>query len=52
MNSAPTALFDSYEQDFQQFIKTIGKKLEGDGSNEHGGRLLKRLLQRKPQLKK
>lgn len=30
MNTAPTALFESYEQDFQQFIGTIGKKLEGE----------------------
>ncbi|KAG6918912.1 hypothetical protein DXG01_010567 [Tephrocybe rancida] len=36
MNSAPTALFDSYEQDFQQFIATIGKRLEGEDSNELG----------------
>ncbi|KAG6809288.1 hypothetical protein H0H92_000821 [Tricholoma furcatifolium] len=35
MNSAPTALFDSYEQDFKQFIATIGKRLEGD-DNERG----------------
>ncbi|KAF8076273.1 vesicle transport v-snare protein vti1 [Lyophyllum atratum] len=41
MNSAPTALFESYEQDFQQFIGTIGKKLEGeDSGNERGARIL------------
>jgi vesicle transport through interaction with t-SNAREs 1 len=37
MNSSPTALFDSYEQDFQQFIGTIQEKLEGEGSDDHGG---------------
>ncbi|KAG5640703.1 hypothetical protein DXG03_007480 [Asterophora parasitica] len=36
MNGAPTALFDSYEQDFHQFILTIGKKLDGDQSHERG----------------
>ncbi|RDB22880.1 Vesicle transport through interaction with t-SNAREs 1A [Hypsizygus marmoreus] len=36
MNSSPTALFDSYEQDFQQFIVTIGKRLEGEGNDERG----------------
>ncbi|GLB33695.1 putative vesicle transport v-SNARE protein N-terminus [Lyophyllum shimeji] len=37
MNSAPTALFESYEQDFQQFIATIGRKLEGEErANERG----------------
>ncbi|KAG6855090.1 hypothetical protein C0991_006019 [Blastosporella zonata] len=36
MNSAPTALFDSYEQDFQQFISTIRKRLEGEESHERG----------------
>ncbi|TFK43644.1 vesicle transport v-SNARE protein N-terminus-domain-containing protein [Crucibulum laeve] len=34
MDTSPTALFDSYEQDFQQFILTIGEKLEGDGKDE------------------
>lgn len=38
MNSSPTSLFDSYEQDFQQFIDTIREKLEGDGSDERGGK--------------
>jgi len=36
MNSSPTALFDSYEQDFQQFIGTIQKKLEAEGSDDRG----------------
>lgn len=30
MNNSPTTLFDSYEQDFQQFIETIRPKLEGN----------------------
>lgn len=34
MNSTPTTLFESYEQDFQQFIVTIEKRLEGHDSNE------------------
>jgi hypothetical protein len=37
MNNSPTALFDSYEQDFQQFIETIREKLESDGKDERGG---------------
>lgn len=28
MDLSPTALFDSYEQDFRQFIETIKEKLE------------------------
>lgn len=39
MDTSPTALFESYEQDFQQFAQTIKDKLEGDGQNEQGGRL-------------
>ena len=38
MNSSPTALFDSYEQDFQQFIGTIQQKLEAEGSDDRGGK--------------
>ncbi|KAL0582029.1 t-SNARE VTI1 [Marasmius crinis-equi] len=34
MDSSPTALFDSYEQDFKQFISTIREKLEGDHDND------------------
>ncbi|KAJ3723097.1 vesicle transport v-snare protein vti1 [Lentinula raphanica] len=30
MDTSPTALFDSYEQDFKQFIETIREKLEGN----------------------
>lgn len=36
MDTSPTALFDSYEQDFKQFIETIREKLEGD-ENQDGG---------------
>ena len=34
---SPTALFDSYEQDFQQIIASIRDKLEGDGKDDRGG---------------
>ncbi|KAJ3920797.1 vesicle transport v-snare protein vti1 [Lentinula edodes] len=37
MDTSPTALFDSYEQDFKQFIETIREKLEGD-ENQDGER--------------
>lgn len=37
MDSSPTALFDSYEQDFQQFIESVRDKLEGSGKDEVGG---------------
>jgi vesicle transport through interaction with t-SNAREs protein 1 len=36
MENSPTALFDSYEQDFQQFLETIKQKLEGDGADQQG----------------
>ena len=39
MDSSPTALFDSYEQDFQQILQSIRQKLEGDGSDQRGGTL-------------
>ena len=39
MDNSPTALFDSYEQDFQQIIASIREKLEGDGKDERGGAL-------------
>ena len=38
MDTSPTALFESYEQDFQQFIETIKDKLEGEGKDETGGK--------------
>ena len=37
MDNSPTALFDSYEQDFQQIVASIRDKLEGDGRDERGG---------------
>lgn len=37
MDSSPASLFDSYEQDFQQILQSIRQKLEGDGSDQHGG---------------
>lgn len=37
MDNSPTALFDSYEQDFQQIISSIREKLEGDAKDERGG---------------
>ncbi|KAF9498458.1 vesicle transport v-snare protein vti1 [Pleurotus eryngii] len=37
MNNSPTTLFDSYEQDFQQFIETIRPKLEGNAEEPAGG---------------
>ncbi len=37
MDSSPTALFDSYEQDYQQFIESVQDKLEGSGKDEVGG---------------
>ena len=36
MDTSPTALFDSYEQEYWQFIDTIRTKLE-DSVNDHKG---------------
>ncbi|KAJ3567789.1 hypothetical protein NP233_g6131 [Leucocoprinus birnbaumii] len=36
MDTSPTALFDTYEQDFNQFIESIRDKLEGSGRDEVG----------------
>ena len=36
MDSSPTALFDSYEQDFKQIIHSIREKLEGDAKDVQG----------------
>ncbi|KAI0659443.1 vesicle transport v-snare protein vti1 [Cubamyces menziesii] len=36
MDTSPTALFDSYEQDFKQIIQSIRDKLEGDGKDAQG----------------
>lgn len=37
MDTSPTALFDSYEQDFRQFIETIREKLEDNANDDKGG---------------
>jgi vesicle transport through interaction with t-SNAREs protein 1 len=37
MDNSPTALFDSYEQDFQQVIDSLKQKLEGDTKDEREG---------------
>jgi vesicle transport through interaction with t-SNAREs protein 1 len=37
MDSSPAALFDSYEQDFQQILESIRDKLEVDGTDQRGG---------------
>lgn len=37
MDNSPTALFDSYEQDFRQIIDSIRSKLDGEGKDERGG---------------
>ncbi|KZT00907.1 vesicle transport v-snare protein vti1 [Laetiporus sulphureus 93-53] len=34
MDNSPTALFDSYEQDFQQIVSSIRDKVEGDARGE------------------
>ncbi|KAF8808775.1 vesicle transport v-snare protein vti1 [Phlegmacium glaucopus] len=36
MDATPTALFDSYEQDFKHIIRSISDKLEGSGKNQLG----------------
>ncbi|KAF9247191.1 vesicle transport v-SNARE protein N-terminus-domain-containing protein [Melanogaster broomeanus] len=36
MDNSPTALFDTYEQDFRQIIDSIRSKLDGDGKDERG----------------
>lgn len=38
MDTSPTALFDSYEQDFKQLIQSIDEKLQvGEGKDDRGG---------------
>ncbi|TFY72333.1 hypothetical protein EVG20_g644 [Dentipellis fragilis] len=37
MDNSPTALFDSYEQDFQQIVQSIREKLEGEAKDGQGG---------------
>ncbi|CAL1697411.1 unnamed protein product [Somion occarium] len=34
MDTSPTSLFDSYEQDFQQIVSSIRDKLEGDAKGD------------------
>ncbi|KAA1476353.1 vesicle transport v-snare protein vti1 [Dentipellis sp. KUC8613] len=36
MDNSPTALFDSYEQDFQQIVQSIREKLEGEAKDGQG----------------
>ena len=37
MDQSPTALFDSYESDFQQISASIKSKLEDEAKNQTGG---------------
>lgn len=37
MDQTPTALFNSYEQDFRHIVNSISEKLEGNGKNQLGG---------------
>lgn len=39
MDNSPTALFDSYEQDFQQIVDSLKQKLEGDAKDERVGKV-------------
>jgi vesicle transport through interaction with t-SNAREs protein 1 len=39
MDNSPTALFDSYEQDFQQIVDSLKQKLEGDAKDERAGKV-------------
>src|SRR6202011_5093093 len=36
MDTSPTSLFNSYEQEFQQIISSIKDKLEGDAKEQQG----------------
>ena len=36
MDTSPTALFESYEQDFRQLIEAVQEKLEDNGGDEKG----------------
>lgn len=36
MDNSPTSLFDSYEQDYEQIIKSIREKLDADGDQRIG----------------
>jgi hypothetical protein len=37
MDGTPTSLFESYEQDFLQIVRSISDKLEGSGKDQRGG---------------
>jgi len=37
MDNFPTALFDSYEQDFRQIIDSVRSELDIEGKEERGG---------------
>jgi len=37
MDTSSTALFETYEQDFNQLIESTRDKLEGSGKDEVGG---------------
>ncbi|KAI0673298.1 vesicle transport v-snare protein vti1 [Trametes maxima] len=52
MDTSPTALFDSYEQDFKQIIQSIRDKLDGDAKDAQGGALHSSFLQRKAALRR
>ena len=47
MDNSPTALFDTYEQDFRQILDGVRSKLDGDGKDERGGTVNAHLLCRK-----
>lgn len=36
MENSPTALFDSYESDFNEIVRSIREKLEGDAGDARG----------------
>jgi len=40
MDSSPVALFDSYDQDFQQIIQSVREKLNGEANDQHAGMLV------------
>lgn len=37
MDSSPTSLFESYEQDYKQIIASIRGKLDGEANTQKGG---------------
>jgi vesicle transport through interaction with t-SNAREs protein 1 len=41
MDNSPTALFDSYELDFQQILDSLKERLEGDSKDERTGEFSK-----------